>query len=401
MTDTNRPSWAKRLQEERESRGWSKPRMARELQRAAGRPPTEPTTSLTRQILNWEKGRNFPRDWVSYYAMAFGLSERELFSGAAPQPAAPAPVLTGIIPSRPHQQGPVDPELVDYFSNQLAGHYVADRHLGPFRLIPTAVTQYELLCELANAADGPIRPRMWALAAGYSAFIGWLYQDSGDMEQSVRWHDVMIERAHRSLDSQLVAFALHNKAMLHVDMRDGPGAIDLAQAALAQPGLCAKVQVLALQQMAHGASLTGRADARRECDRLLDEADALIGQVDDPYPWGGACQTPGYLEVQRATCYVRLGAAAEAAPLWAGLFAAMPLARRDRGVFLARQAQAFADQREPERAVEAAREVAVIARDTGSVRMRRELTELQRRMAPWAEDRPGRDLVEALRSIGD
>jgi hypothetical protein len=47
------------------------------------------------------------------------------------------------------------------------------------------------------------------VAAGYAALIGWLYQDGGDLGTSARWHDVMIERAHRSHDVQLVAFALH------------------------------------------------------------------------------------------------------------------------------------------------------------------------------------------------
>src|SRR6185437_12869944 len=41
-------------------------------------------------------------------------------------------------------RGPVAPELVGYFASQLAGHYSADRFLGPMRLIPTALSQYEL-----------------------------------------------------------------------------------------------------------------------------------------------------------------------------------------------------------------------------------------------------------------
>src|SRR5262249_11417602 len=150
-----------------------------------------------------------------------------------------------------------------------------------------------------------------------------------------RWHDVMIERAHRSDDPQLVGFALHNKAMLLVDMRDGPGALDLTGAALKQtPRLCAKVRLLALQQAAHGMSRTGAEDARRECDRFLDEAEASLADVDDDYPWGGACRTPRYLDVQRATCYGRLGLAAEALGLWEQIIPEMPASsRRDIGVF--------------------------------------------------------------------
>jgi hypothetical protein len=299
--------------------------------------------------------------------------------------------------------GPVAPELADYFHDELAGHYTADRYLGPFRLIPTAATRYDLLCDLANATRGALRPRLWSLAAGYAGFLGWLHQDGGDIDRSVYWHDVMLERAHRANDRQLVAFALHNKAMLHADLLDGHGVLDLTRAALAEAsGLVPKVRVLALQQTAHGLSLTEDNDARDECDRLLDEAAALVDRIDDAYPWGGACLTPHYIDIQRATCLVRLGRAADALALWEKI---MPLlraagARRDVGVFLARQAQAYAVHHEPERAVTVAGEVVELANATGSERMRRELSGLQARMRPWAKEPPGRQLQEMLSSMG-
>ncbi|XVQ11182.1 helix-turn-helix domain-containing protein [Spirillospora sp. CA-255316] len=299
--------------------------------------------------------------------------------------------------------GPVAPELADYFRDQLAGHYTADRYLGPFRLIPTAAAQYDLLCDLANAARGALRPRLWSLAAGYAAFLGWLYQDGGDIDRAVYWHDVMLERAHRSNDRQLVAFALHNKAMLHADLLDGPGVLDLTRAALEQaPNLVPKVRVLALQQTAHGVSLTEDGNARDECARLLDQAAALVDQIDDAYPWGGACRTPHYIDIQRATCLVRLGQAADALALWEQIMPSLRAAgaRRDVGVFLARQAQAYAVHRDPEHAVTVAGEVVELANATGSERMRRELSGLQARMRPWAKEQPGRQLQEMLSSMG-
>ncbi|MFF5263250.1 multiprotein-bridging factor 1 family protein [Actinomadura viridis] len=299
--------------------------------------------------------------------------------------------------------GPVAPELADYFRDQLAGHYTADRHLGPFRLIPTAAAQYDLLCDLANAARGTLRPRLWSLAAGYAAFLGWLYQDGGNIDRSVYWHDVMLERAHRSNDRQLVAFALHNKAMLHADLLDGQGVLELTRAALQEESaLVPKVRVLALQQTAHGISLTEDGDARDECDCLLDQAAALVDQIDDAYPWGGACLTPHYIDIQRATCLVRLGKAADALTLWERIMPSLRAAgaRRDAGVFLARQAQAYAVHHEPEHAVTVAGEVVELANATGSERMRRELSALRTRMRPWAKEPPGRQLQELLSSMG-
>src|SRR5258708_34733345 len=158
-------------------------------------------------------------------------------------------------------------------------------------LIPTAVSQYELLCELANAARDGLRGDLWSLATGYAAFVGGLHQDAGDMGTSANWLDVMIERAQRSQDMQLVCFALYCKAMLHADMGDGRGVLDLTGAALQQRArLCPKVQVLALQQSAHGASLAGGDDVVRACDRLLDEAAGLVGAIVYDDPAGGSCR---------------------------------------------------------------------------------------------------------------
>lgn len=78
MTERERPRWAVRLQRERESRGWSKAEMARQLKYAIGSDAT-PLESLTRQVRDWEKGRHFPRDWATAYAAAFGFDELDLF----------------------------------------------------------------------------------------------------------------------------------------------------------------------------------------------------------------------------------------------------------------------------------------------------------------------------------
>jgi lambda repressor-like predicted transcriptional regulator len=291
----------------------------------------------------------------------------------------------------------IAPELADYFSSQLAGHYVADRFLGPARLIPVAASQYDLLCDLASEASGTLRGDLWALAAGYAALIGWLHQDAGDLATAARWLDAMIERSHRSQDLQLVSFALYDKAMLLADTGDGRGVLDLTGAALQHGSrLCSKVKILLLQQAAHGTSLAG-GDAS-SCDRFLDEAAGLVEAVDDEYPWGGSCQIPRYIDVQRATIYTRLGRTREALDLWQQILPGIPgSSRRDLGVFRARHAQALAADGEPDQAVMIAREVAPLIAQTGSARMRTELLSgLRETMEPWRGTPQGRALDEAL-----
>src|SRR5262249_51195739 len=60
-----------------------------------------------------------------------------------------------------------------------------------------------------------------------------LFQDAGDLATSARWRDITLSMAHRAGDSQLISYALTNKAMLAIDQGEGKAVIDYALAALA------------------------------------------------------------------------------------------------------------------------------------------------------------------------
>ncbi|MEU3876859.1 MULTISPECIES: Twin-arginine translocation pathway signal [Streptomyces] len=296
----------------------------------------------------------------------------------------------------PVERRHVDPALIGYFRDQLEGHYKADMLLGPHDLIGTVSAQYELIDRLVRAARAETRRELLRVGAAYAALIGWLYQDAGDLGAASFWRGITQELAMRVQDPDLIGYSLVNLAHVRTDLGDGTGVVDLCEAVLTGGrALSPKVRVMALQQQAHGASLN---DDRRSVDTFIDEAEALLGRVDDEVPWGNACRrTPCYLEVQRATCYGRLGLGAEADALWNHVLAEVPAtARRDRGVYLARQATAAAIARAPDRAVDIARDAARIARDTGSARMRRELGLLRRAMHPWHDEPVGEQLDAVL-----
>jgi hypothetical protein len=103
------------------------------------------------------------------------------------------------------------------------------------------------------------------------------------------------------------------------------------------------------------------------------------------------------VEVQRATCYGRLGLTDEADRLWHHLIpAGLGASRRDVGVWTARHATVKARMGEPEHAVELARAAAPIAVGTGSARAVRELAALEDVMRPWQDAPVGQDLAEVL-----
>ncbi|MEU0517814.1 hypothetical protein [Streptosporangium sp. NPDC006007] len=399
MTRQQRPPWAMRLQAQREARHWNKCEMARQLIRAAGHDHGS-VESLARQIRDWERGKHFPRDWTIAYATAFGIPKDELFGTAKPK--CRDILETGLttidlIPYPPHQ-GPVAPELVMYFLEQLPGHYRADMWLGPRHLIPTVTTQAKLIKELAHAADTPVRRGLLGAGVAYAALLGWLYQDAGDLNRSGFWRALTLDMAHRSQDPQLISYALTNKAMLAIDVGEGRTVVDYAEAASNDKGkLCPKVRILALVHQAHGNSMLPVKN-KDLVDRLLDQAAELVDQVDDEHPWGNACRrTPGYIDVQRATAYLRLGAYREAVALWDRILGTVPeAARRDNGVFWARQAGALASIPEPERVVQIASATAAIVEGTGSARLRQELRAIPRRATAWAGTAPGRELDEIL-----
>ncbi|MFP8884013.1 Twin-arginine translocation pathway signal [Streptomyces mangrovi] len=295
----------------------------------------------------------------------------------------------------------VDPALITYFQEQLEGHYRADMLLGPHDLIGTVSAQYQLIDRLVRIAKGETRRSLLRVGSAYAALVGWLYQDAGDLGAATFWRGITQEIALRSRDPHLIGYSLVNQAQVRTDLGDGHGVVDLCEAALEDAGrLAPKVRVMAMQQQAHGASLT--AD-RSAVDRLIDQAASLLGRVDDDLPWGNACRrTPNYLEVQRATCYGRLGLGSEAGRLWEQVLTGVPeTARRDRGVYLARHATAAATAGEPGQAVEIAKEAAQIAVDTGSVRMLRELKALEQVMRPWHDASAGQDLAEALAPVAE
>ncbi len=417
-----------RLKAERKARLWSGRKMAEVLRASADDPGRVPHVqpSLIRMLRHWESGAHFPSEEYRFlYCKAFGMSEEELFWSGEEPLTIPDPLRSsfagdmmeavkrrefllgmattagfgavgGMVPTFKH----VDPELIPYFQQQLEGHYRADMLLGPRALISTVAAQCNLIGHLIDSADEPTRQRMAVVGMSFATFAAWLYLDAGDIAAALYWHDAAQEMAHRSRDREAVACALVDRAMARTDQGIGAAVVDLCNGALMDAGhLSPELRVFALQQQAHGASLLGD---RRQVDALLDAAGRLVDQVDVEV-WGTAClRTPHYVEVQRATCYGRLGFASEALGVWQQIIPAAPsTARRDVGVWVARQATLSASLREPERTVEFARHAVKVALETGSARVRRELAATEVTMTPWHAEPVGQDFAEVLAPISE
>ncbi|WP_461019529.1 helix-turn-helix domain-containing protein [Streptomyces daliensis] len=368
---------------------------------------------LTRtEIKRYEHGGRRPVDWLPFIAGALGMSSDELTGVTDPIDAVLADLEVDVgmaidrrtfltdsgglalsaLPVSPNS--PVPPEAVDYFRDRLDGHWREDAVQGP-RHRATVTAQFKVLEHVAGRATGSVRRELWQTAAAWSGLATWLCQDAGQMSRAAAWSVRTLELSHRAHDAQLVAHALANRAMLDTDIGDGPTTVEMATAALEGNGLCAKVRVQALQQAAHGHALLGD---RAAVDHALDSALPLIDQMDDPYGWGNAPHTSSYLEIQRATCYTRLGLGAEAVRLWDQVQGSA--SRRNSGVFTARYARSLAAARRPEEAVIALEAAIEVVAEVESARLRREVRTAAAALSPWQHDGPGRRAHELLGSIG-
>ncbi|MEV0282195.1 Twin-arginine translocation pathway signal [Streptomyces sp. NPDC050610] len=307
-----------------------------------------------------------------------------------------AVAMMAVAPVRGLSSKAVPPESAEYFRCRLEEFWQADAAQSPRQLIPSAVAQFQVNAHLAASAEGGLRQQLWRTAAAFTGLITWLYQDAGQLDRASIWGTRTLEMAHRAADSQLIAHALANRAMVDMDHGDGPATVELATAALVgERSLCAKVKIQALQQAAHGYALVGD---RSTCDQLLDRAARFIGRIDDDHPWGNAARTPLYLEVQRATCYTRMRLGEEAVRLWEQV---LPSAEwRNSGVFAARHAAALADGGRPDEAAAALNPAVRVAAQVDSARLRRELTTAWQGLSPWHHAPPGRAVRTLFDGIG-
>ena len=221
------------------------------------------------------------------------------------------------------------------------------------------------------------------VGARYAEFASWLNQDSGNARAATHWADRAMEWAQEVGNPLMVSYVLVRKSDQAAATRDAPRTIGLAQSAL-QHGrrLTSRGRAVALQQLAVGYALAGDEVA---CQRALDTAAQLAERSQQEQDEGpGRYCTPAYVEIQRAAASIELGRPERAIALFEDSLGRLPsVHRRDRGVYLARLASAYALSGSPDISVRKGWEALTVAQATGSRRITTELGQLRTRLAPW------------------
>jgi transcriptional regulator with XRE-family HTH domain len=275
-------------------------------------------------------------------------------------------------------------EVAEHLTRAFPELSTADWLLGPHHVLATVGGHLDLVQRLLPNVAGPRRVQLLNVGARYAEFASWLNQDSGNGRGATHWADRAMEWAQEADNRLMVSYVLVRKANQAAATRDAPRTIGLAQSALRdRRRLSSRGQAVALQQEAYGHALAGSEIA---CQRALDSAAhhaERSQQAGDEGP-GRYC-TPAYVEIQRAAAWIELGRPERAIDLFEASLAKLPsVHRRDRGVYLARLASAYAISGNPEISVRKGWEALTVAHATGSRRITSELGQLGTRLAPWA-----------------
>ena len=274
----------------------------------------------------------------------------------------------------------------------------ADNLLGPSGVLPAVHGQIQVIRQLRAGRRGADRQALLTMQAQYAEFAGWLHQDARDFQAAGFWLDRALEWSHAATDREMATYVMARKSQLAGDMCDATSAIDLADAAATMSRKGSRLKATAATYGAHGYALAGQ---RTACLRAIDGARELAGRLDDnpESPWATWLDS-AYIDVQRGRCLSALGDHAKAATVFQQAIRELPPAfRRDRGVYLAREALAHTGAREPEQAAGVGMQAVAIAHDTQSGRVIDELARVGTGLAPWATLPAVADFQDALTSV--
>ncbi|MEV0766408.1 XRE family transcriptional regulator [Nocardia sp. NPDC050435] len=334
------------------------------------------------QLSRIENGHNRIRDLdtLIHYARCLGIPATLLWFDLGEVPAVPQreqpPELVRLPGGRavPAASASVQVPIADSLLAQLEQYVTTDMLCGPRSLIPVIEQQMVFLDQLLASSSGRGRDRLLYVSARYAEFMGWLRQDTGDLNAAMSWSNTALDKVEEFGDPRFLSYVKMRKSNIASDAGNPRLAIALATDALSDPDLLTpRVRAVALRQQAYGHASSGDPVS---CARALDRAYELAAEVGDEHPSTdmAAYCTTGFVAMEAAHCWVELGKPALALEtLQNGLANWRPDSRRDLGVGMARLVLAHAGLGQPDEALTVAGHALNILIDTGSARTVRQL----------------------------
>lgn len=303
------------------------------------------------------------------------------------------------LPAVPALATPIGPVLegaspVERFTQLRRVLIQADNLMGARHVLPAIQQNLPLLDAGWKAAQGTDAVRLLELKTRYEELAGWLAQDVGDERVAHGHTERALDDSLIAGDSDMTSYILSRKAQLAADTGHRYDALGFANAARRTARSGSRLEVIAAMHQAHGHAVLGEEAASLSC---YDTALALLDRADRDGVWGSWLDS-AYISTARARSLAVLGHFGSAAAGFRTAIAALPgTYRRDRGLYLAREARALAGAGDVQQASRVGVEAVGIAAETGSARIIGQLGKLDADLAPASEE-PG---VSEFRSAID
>jgi tetratricopeptide (TPR) repeat protein len=278
----------------------------------------------------------------------------------------------------------------------------SDNLFGPARVIDIALLQVELMEQLRNELRGNDRVELVRIQTQYADLLAWLFQDSGDYVNAIKWANRSLEWSHLGRDTQATAFMLARRSQLAADMGDLNNAVDAAEAAIELAASGSRIEAIAYTYAGHGHALQRDIGLS---DRSYGRAGEIIGKdyrtsLTPPSETYGNFFNHSYLQVHQAQSLVSLGRPVAAIEIFRGAISALPPNfHRDRGVYIAREAQAHAANGAAVEAASLGIRALAVASETGSARIFRELGHVDNSLGQWSTVKEVRQFRDALNNV--
>jgi transcriptional regulator with XRE-family HTH domain len=391
------------LRAARKRMGWSQGRLASALEQAAGAlnrgkdlPPGGRQT-LIQYISYFENGRRQVAgrlqllfcEALKSTAEELGFDDSVSNFAITELPELPAAHLAS-----------AGPAVISSLRLILETNIQADAQIGPAYLIPAVQSHLPVIEAICRMTRGPDHEQALRLGSQFAEFCGWLYHDSGDYESAVYWTDQALEYAVELDDRRVISYVLMRKSNIATDAGQPGHGLGLANAALKQhQQLTPRLRAVALRQRANANALFAEAaDFANDTENALIQAtDGLTQEEPDYAPY---C-TPSYVEMEAGACWLRLGAAESAVPVFEDSRARWTATEqvRDHALCLARLATAYAMAGQSGAAFAVAEELVSLASGLGSIRLISQVADLRTSLAPWRKTSDVTDLLHRLESF--
>ncbi|MFC7814329.1 helix-turn-helix transcriptional regulator [Streptomyces sp. NPDC057367] len=393
------------IREQRERRGWSQARLAREVCRAAG-VIGDPVGR--QEVSRWETGKRTPREWLPFLAAALAVPVEVLTTPQTPA-EPPLPTLADFLPAEDplapltaRTGGRVGMVQVADLQQRVHGLRLADDVLAGGDLMRPALRELRKAVRMFREHSyTETTSRQLLVQIGELAQIaGWIASDAGQHAEAERIYRLGLSAATQAEDRTLagnlagsLAYQLSNTG------RELEG-LDLARAALdgAGPDAPAKARALYSDRVAWAATKAGGTENAQHAMRALGEASEALAddseETEEPayLYWVDA----GELQVMESRVYTELRRPLRAVPLLREVLGKYDATHtRELALYLSWLAVAYADANEPEEAAAVAERVLSLSADVASERTAERVRVVLARLAEYADVPEVRAVLDA------